>query len=194
MKPPAALFALLLILLPVVSGAEEEFWRKPEERPAEAQPRHRAAPLRAPSYVYAGPVGYFNFSNKGNNENTAGLRINSSVREFSDVFALRFDAMLGLGGPAEGLAEVDFTLMRGLLVGLGASHTTRVGTSARAGLYVEDHQNSARRGGIFLIKNGGGVELSWPIEFQWSFFGEFGSERDAGVSYNRVQAGLFFKF
>lgn len=172
------------------AGADN-FWDK---QPAKAAPADENADP-SPSYVFAGLTGYFNFSDRPNDDNTVGLKILSSMKDYFEFVALRLDGMLCVEGPAEGLLEADFTLVRGLSAGLGAAYTRRLKLSPRFGLYVEDPSDTARRGGIFLLGSKGyGLEIGWPFAEKWSFAGEFGKERKNNTDYTRVLAGIYYRF
>jgi len=187
-----AFIFLTIPFVPSLSGAEteDEFWNAPP-----AQPVKGWAELPENSFVYAGMMGYFNFSGPAKDIKTAGFKISANMREMMRYLSVRLDGFVGIGGPAEGLIEADFTLIKGLSVGLGFSYTKRLKLSPRFGLFVEDQKNPSRRGGLFLLESGsGGLEVSWPILDQWSFYGEIGVEKADGDEYTRIVTGAFYKF
>lgn len=172
--------------------AEEEFWSSEEGQQVEKSSGITAFP--GESYVDAGLLAYSNFG-EGKDEFTAGFKINASFRDLFEYIYLRVDGFLGVDGPAEGMAEVDFSLIRGLSAGIGLSYTKRLDFSPRFGLYVEDQDNSARRGGFYLLRDeGGGIELGWPLTDQWSAHGDFGIEKENDDKYTRLLAGVLYRF
>ncbi len=197
MKKLLSVLLLTVILVPLLQAedkmTEDEFWKQNETKTA-AQ-GISAFPMS--SFVYAGLVGYFNFADNGNDENTVGLKITANMKEMVQFLQIRLDAFVGIGGPAEGLIEANVNLVKGLTAGLGISYTKRLKTSPRLSLMVEDEGNSARRGGIYIMKDSsGGVEISWPLVDKWNFFGEFGVENDDryDIDYTRIICGVQYQF
>jgi hypothetical protein len=102
---------------------------------------------------------------------------------------------LGIGGPAEGLVEGQLVLLKGLHLGCGVHYTERAKAQGRFGLYVEDQNDGRRRGGIYMLSEGGGaLELSWPVSDQWALRGDIGQEEDDDETYQRAILGVLYEF
>lgn len=188
------IFTLIPGMLLAKSKAEEEFW---SEQPTSRDSFFGSGPaLPGKSFVDAGPMVYANFGDgPAKDEYTAGLKINASIRDYFEHAYLRLDGLLGLGGPVEGVAEVDVNLIKGLAVGVGGSYTKRLDFSLRFGIYVEDQQNSAKRAGMYLLRDeSGGIEVSWPLRDRWTVNGDFGVEKESDDKYTRLVFGLMYRF
>lgn len=172
--------------------AEEEFWSQEDNK--EYSKKTGLTNYPQDSIVQAGLVAYGNYGD-GEDEFTAGFKISASFRDYFEYLFFRADGMLGIGGPAEGMAEAQFVLLRGLVAGLGGSYTKRLNFSPRFGLYVEDQTNKSRRGGFYLAKDSsGGIEVNWEFNQQWDFNVDLGVEKDNNDKYNRFVIGMLYKF
>jgi hypothetical protein len=173
--------------------AERDFWTAKETKEQTKNTGVTAFPGK--SWVEAGPVAYGSYGGSKKDEWTGAFHIEASFRDWSDFFQLRLNGLLGIGGPAEGLAEAQVVLLEGLALGGGICYTERLETTGRFGLYVEDKSNSRRRAGLYLLTDkGGGIELSWPIVEKWSLWGDVGEEKDNGDKYRRTVLGLNYSF
>ena len=171
--------------------AERAFWT-PKDQHVESQ-KSENPPMQ--SWVEAGPVAHGNVGGSAKDEWTGALRVEASFRDWSEYFRLRIDGLLGIGGPAEGLAEAQVVLFKGFSFGAGLSYTDRIKNSGRCGLYVEDKTNTRRRGGIYLLTHkGAGLEMSWPVVERWAAWGDIGTEDDHGDQYQRATLGLLYSF
>lgn len=180
------------------SKSKDDFWSTGAAKD-DARDDGKAAPMQRPdsphSYVFAGPCGYFNNGGPKDDINTVGLRLSGCAKDVAPYFSLRIDGFLGFRDVAEGLVELDATLLRGFSIGAGAAYTKRMQLSPRFGLYVEDLDDPAIRAGIYMLEaKGGGIEFSWPIATAWSVAGDFSRERDGQDDYTRILAGLNFRF
>ena len=175
------------------SKAEEDFWAAPETKTQAKRSGISAFP--GESWVESGLFVYGNYGGLKKDEWTGALRIEASFRDTFEFFHLRVNGLLGIDGIAEGAIEGQVVLMEGFKLGVGGSFTERAEFQPRAGLYVEDRNESRRRGGIYLLgSDGGGIEMSWPVVEQWAVWGDFGQEEDNGDQYHRATFGLNYTF
>jgi len=185
------IFVLIQSILFSARQSEDEFW---DSEKGDSLERSGLTQFPGNSFVYAGILGYANFSGR-EDDYTAGLKISSSLRDYVQYFSIKLDGFLGIGGPVEGNIEASVSLVRGLQAGVGLSYTKRLNFSPRFGLYVEDETDTARRGGLYLLReSSGGIELSWPFDKKWCFYGDFGSEKEGNDKYTRLLAGMLYQF
>jgi len=182
----------LTSLLVAGPKAEEDFWSSEK---GEQGKKTGLTPYPNTSYVEGGPMLYGNYGGSLDNEWTGGFRIEGVYRDAYEYFHFRLGGFVGVDGIAEGVGMAQVVLIRGLKASLGFSYTERVEFSLRGGLAVEDQDDPRRRGGIYLLgSDGGGVELSWPLNKSWSVWGDFGQEEDKNDKYNRLQLGGMYRF
>lgn len=189
---------VLLCLLSLVAAgwagpkAEADFWSSEK---GEQGKKTGLAPFPGTSYVEGGPTLYGNYGGARDNEWTAGFRIEGVYRDAFEYLHFRLGGFVGVNGIAEGLAMSQLVLIKGLKASLGVSYTERLEFAIRAGLGVEDEADPRRRGGIYLLgSDGGGIELSWPIDKSWSVWGDFGQEEENNDKYSRLQIGGMYRF
>jgi|SaaInlStandDraft_1057018.scaffolds.fasta_scaffold39278_2 hypothetical protein len=172
--------------------AEADFWSS--EKGQEGK-RTGLAPFPGTSYVEGGPMLYGNYGGSRDNEWTGGFRIEGVYRDAYEYLHFRLGGFVGVNGIAEGLGLAQVVLIKGLKASVGGSYTERLEFSFRAGLSVEDQADPRRRGGIYLLgSDGGGIELSWPLDNSWSVWSDFGQEEDNNDKYNRFQLGGMYRF
>lgn len=184
---------ILLLLAASPAYSNDDFWSDEGGKTARNQ---GITPFPSSGVIFAGLVGYFNYSDEyDDDEHTAGFKISALLKDVVKNFSFRLDGLVTLGGPTEGLLELEVSLVEGLVAGLGLSHTKREKVSPRLGLYVMDVDNPARRGGIYLLENSAGIELGWPLVDRWSFYMDGGSEENSnGHKYSRAVLGMMYQF
>lgn len=186
------LLALFCLPLVAASEAEEDFWTSNEGQKSRSV---GLAPFPGTSTVDAGVALYGSFGGDESDEWSAGLRIDGVYRDAWEYIHFRIAGFVGFDGISEGLVETQVALIKALKFAFGGTYTDRLDFSLRYGLYVEDETDPRRKGGIFMLQDeGGGLEISWPLDKKWSVWGEFSREEPSLDKYQKLQLGAMYQF